>query len=995
MSEEKFLQVSKVHKAYGSGDNRQEVLKGTDFSVAKGEFCVLLGPSGSGKSTLLNIIGGIDSADDGYIAINGDKLRDMDEKALTQYRRKHLGYVFQLYNLIPNLTVKENIEVGAYLSDRPLDIDELLKTLGLYNHRHKLPNQLSGGQQQRTSIGRAIVKNPDILLCDEPTGALDYNTSKEILKLIEDVNRKYGNTVIMVTHNEAIQHMADHTIKLRDGQVRKNIINENKISATDDAKIRVFVMRSEINRACLMSGEFPTAADEIAIDRMHADNHKISVGDTIRLNGKDMKVTGLVAFADYSTLYENNSDVMFDALTFNIAAVTREGYAALNAREAYQYAYQYTKRPANVNEQKEMSDKLVEQLAVLSLTGGMLDHADEAEELKTNVYSWTAYLEDVQAQADDIEARSKALQEKMAAMTPEEQFAAMEELQAETDAIQAAVEQLEAQSNKIDETVAHLEELKKYEEHVNELTDYVPEYANQAIHFAPEDMGSDKAMGEVLLIILVIVLAFIFAITESNTITNEAAVIGTLRSSGYTRWELLLHYITMPVLVTLLSAIIGNVLGYALFKSVVVAMYYNSYSLPTYVTLWNADAFVKTTLYPVLLMVIVNIIVVHRKLKISPLKFLRHDLSTSKRKKAVRLPKWNFLRRFRLRILFQNVTGYLTLFLGIFFVMVLLAFSVGMPATLSNYQEKATEYILADYQYVLKDTEDTDGDPITTSEQTAEQYSVNSLQTVDGVHVGEDVTVYGYIDGSRYFKLPYNLQNGQAYISEAYADKFSLQNGQKITLKEKYTDKSYDFTVTGVYDLPGTIAVFLPNDVFNETFGLDAGSYTGFLSEHQITDIDDNVVVSVITVDDALKMAKQLDHSMGDYMTYFSVICMLVAMLIIFLLTKLIIERNTVSISMVKVLGYDSREINSLYVRLTTVVVVISSVLTAFLSVVAVRELWKQIMYEMSGWFTFYIGAKEIVQIIVMVIIAYLVVALMDMRRIRRIPMTEALKNVE
>ncbi len=233
MSEEKFLEVSNVFKAYGEGDSRQEVLRGMDFTVTKGEFCVLLGPSGSGKSTLLNIIGGIDSADEGYIAIGGDKLRDMDEKALTQYRRKHLGYVFQLYNLIPNLTVKENIEVGAYLSDKAFDIDELLKTLGLYEHRHKLPNQLSGGQQQRTSIGRAIIKNPDILLCDEPTGALDYNTSKEILKLIEDVNQKYGNTVIMVTHNEAIQNMADHTIKLRDGKVRKSIINENRISATE------------------------------------------------------------------------------------------------------------------------------------------------------------------------------------------------------------------------------------------------------------------------------------------------------------------------------------------------------------------------------------------------------------------------------------------------------------------------------------------------------------------------------------------------------------------------------------------------------------------------------------------------------------------------------------------------------------------------------------------------------------------------------------------
>ena len=228
-----FLVVSKVMKAFGEGGNRQEVLRGTDFTVQKGEFCVLLGPSGSGKSTLLNIIGGIDSADGGYISINGDKLRDMDERALTQYRRKHLGYVFQLYNLIPDLTVKENIEVGAYLSDSPLDINELIETLGLSEHKHKLPNQLSGGQQQRTSIGRAIVKNPDILLCDEPTGALDYNTSRGILKLIEDVNKKYGNTVIMVTHNEAIAAMADHVVRLRDGSVRSSIYNENRISAAD------------------------------------------------------------------------------------------------------------------------------------------------------------------------------------------------------------------------------------------------------------------------------------------------------------------------------------------------------------------------------------------------------------------------------------------------------------------------------------------------------------------------------------------------------------------------------------------------------------------------------------------------------------------------------------------------------------------------------------------------------------------------------------------
>ncbi|MCR5755790.1 MAG: ABC transporter ATP-binding protein [Acetatifactor sp.] len=230
---EDFLEINDLKKSFGTGDTRQDVLRGVNFTVKKGEFCVLLGPSGSGKSTLLNIIGGIDIPDSGYVSINGDKLEEMNEKQLTLYRRKHLGYVFQMYNLIPNLNVKENIEAGAYLSDNPLDVEEVLSTLGLQEHKYKYPNQLSGGQQQRVSIGRAVVKNPDILMCDEPTGALDYTTSKEILSLIENCNKRYGNTIIMVTHNEAIKHMADHVIKLRDGVVRHNDRNENKISALE------------------------------------------------------------------------------------------------------------------------------------------------------------------------------------------------------------------------------------------------------------------------------------------------------------------------------------------------------------------------------------------------------------------------------------------------------------------------------------------------------------------------------------------------------------------------------------------------------------------------------------------------------------------------------------------------------------------------------------------------------------------------------------------
>ena len=228
-----YLEIKDLHKSFGEGDTKTEVIKGITCGVEKGDICVLLGPSGSGKSTLLNIIGGIESADSGSVKIGNDTIESMKESSLTKYRRNHLGYVFQSYNLIPNLTVKENIEVGAYLSKNSLPIDDILNTLGLYKHKDKIPNQLSGGQQQRTAIGRAIIKNPDILLCDEPTGALDYNTSKDILELIERVNQKFKSTVILVTHNDAIKNMADRVVKLRDGQIRKNYVNETKIAAGD------------------------------------------------------------------------------------------------------------------------------------------------------------------------------------------------------------------------------------------------------------------------------------------------------------------------------------------------------------------------------------------------------------------------------------------------------------------------------------------------------------------------------------------------------------------------------------------------------------------------------------------------------------------------------------------------------------------------------------------------------------------------------------------
>ena len=231
---ENIIHLENIVKRFNIGtENELEVLHGVSLDVYEGDFVCIVGESGSGKSTLMNQIGLLDHPTEGKYLMHGVDVSEATEDQLAEIRNQEIGFVFQTYNLIPNLTVRENIEVGAYLSDKALDVDELLKLLGLWEHRGKVPSQLSGGQQQRTAIGRAVVKNPDILLCDEPTGALDYKTSKEILKLIEQVNKTYGNTIIMVTHNDAIKYMADTVVRLKDGAIRDTVRNERRMSAEE------------------------------------------------------------------------------------------------------------------------------------------------------------------------------------------------------------------------------------------------------------------------------------------------------------------------------------------------------------------------------------------------------------------------------------------------------------------------------------------------------------------------------------------------------------------------------------------------------------------------------------------------------------------------------------------------------------------------------------------------------------------------------------------
>ena len=680
----------------------------------------------------------------------------------------------------------------------------------------------------------------------------------------------------------------------------RNEDEDNDNDGKSDGTIRVYAKTDDINLACLLDGDFPQNENEIAVDRMHADNAGMKVGDKISVSGKEFKITGLIAYVNYSTLHEKKTDLMFDAIKFDVAMVTQEGFDRLDKSIHYSYAWKYDHAPADDIEEKEQSDSFMEAMVTQVMLAG------------------------------------------------------------------------------------------------NDMEEYTPKYGNPAINFATDDMGSDKAMGGILLDILVVIIAFIFAVTISNTIANESSAIGTLRALGYTKGELVCHYLSMPVIVTLLAAIVGNILGYTVFKNVVVSMYYNSYSLPVYKTIWNPDAFLKTTVLPVIIMLVVNLIVIVRMMQHTPLQFLRHDMKKNKSKKAMRLPRWNFMSRFRLRIMFQNKANYLILFVGILFIMEMLAMAVGMPDTLDYYKSNTDGMMFAKYQYVLKSYVDEEGNIVSTGNKDAEKFDMTSLLKKSDA-LDEEVSIYGIADNSSYVKINDfdSLKKNEVYISDSFSQKYGLNEGDEVKLDAQYEKKTYTFKVKGIYDKSQSIAVFMPIDKFADIFDLKDDQFSGFLSDTKIKDIDENNIATTITIHDITKMADQLDHSMGSYMSYFQVLCILLAAVMIYLLTKLIIEKNETAISMTKILGYENKEIASLYLVSTSIVVVLADLISVVIGTLVMKVAWKMMLFSYSGWFAFKVKPLGYVKMFAFVLIGYLIVMVFDFKRIKKIPMDQALKNVE
>ena len=661
---------------------------------------------------------------------------------------------------------------------------------------------------------------------------------------------------------------------------------DNNSDGEYESTLRIYKVRKDVDKICLMQGNMPGNDDEIVIDRMYADNNKLKVGDIIKVKDKEYTISGLVAFSDYSALFSDNTDMMFDAVKFSVAAVTDDEFDRITTDNMrYNYSWKYDKEPTDDKEEKTRAEELVKVMAANGI-----------------------------------------------------------------------------------------------------LKSYIPGYQNQAINFTGDDMGSDRSMMITLLYILIAIMAFIFAVTTTNTITKESSIIGTLRATGYTRSELTRHYTVLPVIVTLVAALVGNIMGYTWFKDVCASMYYGSYSLPTYKTLWNTDAFVLTTVIPVIIMIFINAVIVTHKLKISPLKFLRHDLSRNKNKKATRLPDIKFIRRFRIRIILQNMSGYITLLIGIIFANLLLLFGLFMKPLINEYGDEVIDNMICRYQYVLKA-------PVDTQIDGAERYLMTSLKTTVEKSKADEVSVYGIQDDSDYLNI--DFPSDGVYTSEEYLDKYELSVGDVITLKEKYSDKTYDFKIKGTYKYPAGLAIFMNDDEYRKVFDKDSEYYTGYFSDEELTDIDSNYIYTKITEDDLTKTTRHLKVSMGGMVELVEIFAIIMFIILVYLLTKIIIEKNSLSISMVKILGYTNGEIGRLYVMATTIVVILWILVSIPVLTLIIKEIYRYMMADMGGWIMLKIRPDIYITMFIMSVASYGIIAALQMRKISKIPLDEALKNVE
>lgn len=827
---------------------------------------------------------------------------------------------------------------------------------------------------------------------------------------------------------------SQNDLKLYDLNYKEETIKHGKT-------LRIYKVRNELNKECLMSGEMPKAENEIAVDRMFAENNKIAVGDNVNINSKNYIVSGLIALSDYSALFKSNGDMMFDAVGFGVAVMTNDGYNTIEtAHETVNYAWKYNSPVEDAETENAKSELLMKSLEKIlkeydePLIQAQVDSLyDDAKpyinRLKAEFESAEKQLESkylsaiVHTNANDTAKMAKELG------ITEKQYKNLKQVleDAEKDSDKWDFDSLDSAPKinlddyktssdmdfdemyeeiyKVVDAVSgaglydcsqiyrDLASLKKITDKfsiddsgVLNITDYSAKYTNKSIMYAREDSTSDKATMMLMTYIVMVMIAFLFAVTTSNTISKEANVIGTLRAMGYSKGELIGHYIFLPMVVTVVGGIVGNVLGYTAFQKVFESVYYSNYSLPTYKMLWNMNAFLETTVVPFVLMLLVNFVMLSKKLKISPLNFIRGELKESGQKRLIKLPKkMPFFSKFRLRILFQNVPSYLTLALGVFLAGTLVVFGSMYGPLLDDYANIVKENQISKYQYVMINEAET-------KVSDAEKFCMTSLQTTDKKFIADDVTIYGVENQSKYIKE--NIPAGEVLVSSAMADKFNLSIGDEVTLKEAYKEKTYSFKVGGIYNYDAAITVFMNRTDYIGQFNEDSNYFNGYFSNKKLNDLDDADVATVITEKDLTKVVTQMQVSMTEFVKVFKALGVVIFLLVMFILTKQIIEKNSKSVSMAKILGFSDSEIGKLYIVITSFVVVVSLLVSVPLISLALRWCFKSYLYtQMTGYIPYIVSNSCYVTMVVLGIVSYAVVACLMLLKIKKTPLGEALKN--
>ncbi len=657
----------------------------------------------------------------------------------------------------------------------------------------------------------------------------------------------------------------------------------------EDHAVRIYKSsdRMEIDKWCVHDGKMPEANNEVAIDRLYAENNKISLDDEYKINDKTYKVTAVISLFDYSCLFKSNTDTMFNAQTFTVALVTDEAFNAISDDNiVYNYAYRYPERLG-----------------------------EKAAHTKNN----------------DMRKNLNAY--------------------------------------------AH--------ENGNMLTDYLAKEDNQAIKFSINDIEGDLTMMLIFGILIVGGLAFVFALSIKSQIESETGSIGTLKAMGYKNGELLAHYLLLPMLVTLLAGIVGNILAYTALKDYLVGLYYHSYSLPVYTTYFNAKALVFTTIIPLALVLLINVFILIRSLNIPALNFLRGNLRMRKDKKVTKLnEKIPFMTRFRLRVISQNKGTYIALFFGTFFACVILLFGLMMSPLLSHYKKSVIASQLAPYQTVLKAD-------VPVTDEGAEKLYYTQLS-----YEKDDVIIYGVEKSgkeSNYLKK-LSLENGKVVVNNSLREKFKLKQGNKIVLSEKFDDKNYEIKIGGFLDNDGSLIVFMSAEDFKKTFA--EGSYlVSYLSSEKLS-VPEAFVYKTITIDDLTSASDQLTDSMGDVFLLFTIFSVILFVLLIYLLAKIVIDKNAKQISMMKILGYKTREINRAYNVPTGIMVMVSLVINTLLSQFLIKALWDIIVsMRMRGWLSCYFAPWLFPLIMAIGFVGYLVVYFIESRRISKISLSQTLKE--